>query len=135
MIWGFWRRAYHKVVGIWDGGIVIVCENLVWNAGHNFFVYTFERDEAKEIRTGRPREVRIVWRSEVKNTKNAVRVVGIALLGLFVVVVGVPLLLTAAGVTLSIVGTITMIAVGLIKLAVVLAVVYLVLVGIRALLR
>jgi sterol desaturase/sphingolipid hydroxylase (fatty acid hydroxylase superfamily) len=135
MIWGFWRRAYHKVGGIRDAGIVIICANLVWNAGRNFFVYKIERDEAKEKRTGRPKEVRIGWRSEVKNTKNAVRVVGIALLGLFVVVVGVPLLLTAAGVTLSIVGTITMVAVGLIKLAVVLAVVYLVLVGISALLR
>jgi hypothetical protein len=114
---------------------VVVCANLVWNAAHNFFVYKIERDEANEKRSGRPREVRFVWRFAVKNTKNAVRVVGIALLGLFVVVVGVPLLLTAAGVTLSIVGTITMIAVGLIKLAVVLAVVYLALVGVRALLR
>lgn len=71
----------------------------------------------------------------MKNAKNAVRAVGIVLLCLFVVVVGVPLLLAAAGITLSIVGTITAIAVGLIKLAVVLAVVYLVLVGVRALLR
>ena len=71
----------------------------------------------------------------MKNAKNAVRVVGIVALCLFVVVVGVPLLLAAAGITLSIVGTITAIAVGLIKLAVVLAVVYLALVGVRALLR
>lgn len=71
----------------------------------------------------------------MKNTKDAVRVVGIVLLCLFVLVVGVPLLLAAAGVTLSIVGFITALAVGVIKLAVVLAVVYLVLVGIRTVLR
>jgi hypothetical protein len=71
----------------------------------------------------------------VKNAKHAVRVVGIILLCLFVAVVGGGLLLTAAGVTLSIVGFITGLAIGLIKLAVVLAVVYLALVGVRALLR
>ena len=71
----------------------------------------------------------------MKNAKDTVRVVGIVLLGLFVLVVGVPLVLAAAGVTLSILGLITWVAVGLIKLAVVLAVAYLVLVGIRTLLR
>ena len=71
----------------------------------------------------------------MKNTKDTMRVVGIILLGLFVLVVGVPLVLAAAGITLSILGIITWLAVGLIKVAVVLAVAYLVLVGIRALLR
>ena len=71
----------------------------------------------------------------MKNTKDAVRVVGIILLCLFVLVVGVPLLLAAAGVTLGIFGFVVHLAIGLIKLAVVIAVVYLVLVGIRALLR
>lgn len=71
----------------------------------------------------------------MKNAKDAVRVVGIVLLCLFVMVIGVPLLLAAAGITLSIFGIITGLAIGLIKLAVVLAIVYLVLVGIRALLR
>jgi hypothetical protein len=60
------------------------------------------------------------------------RIVGIILLGLFVLVVGVPLVLTAAGV---VVGTVIGLAVLLIKVAVTLAVVYLVLVGIRALLK
>ena len=71
----------------------------------------------------------------MKNAKNPMRVVGIVLLGLFVLVVGVPLLLAAAGITLSILGFITALAIGLIKVAVVLAVGYLVLVGIRTLLR
>jgi hypothetical protein len=71
----------------------------------------------------------------MKNAKDTLRVVGIVLLCLFVLVVGVPLLLAAAGITLSIFGFITGLAIGLIKLAVVLAIAYLVLVGIRALLR
>jgi hypothetical protein len=71
----------------------------------------------------------------MKNGKDMMRGVGIVLLCLFVLVIGVPLLLAAAGITLSIFGIITGLAIGLIKLAVVLAIVYLVLVGIRALLR
>ncbi|HVF48533.1 MAG TPA: hypothetical protein VNA19_00520 [Pyrinomonadaceae bacterium] len=54
---------------------------------------------------------------------------------MFVVVVGIPLVLTAAGIVLSGVGAIIGIAVLLIKLAVVVAIGYLVLVGIRAVLR
>jgi hypothetical protein len=71
----------------------------------------------------------------MKNAKDTVRVVGIALLCLFVLVVGVPLVLAAAGVTLGIFGFVVGLAISIIKLAVVLAIVYLVLVGIRALLR
>jgi hypothetical protein len=71
----------------------------------------------------------------MKNAKDTVRVVGIVMLCLFVLVVGVPLVLAAAGITLSILGFVTALAIGLIKLAVVLAIVYLVLVGVRTLLR
>jgi hypothetical protein len=71
----------------------------------------------------------------MKNAKDTLRVVGIVMLCLFVLVIGVPLLLAALGVTLSILGFITSLAVGLIKLAVFLAIVYLVLVGLRAILR
>lgn len=71
----------------------------------------------------------------MKNAKNPMRVVGIVLLGIFVLVVGVPLILAAAGITLSILGFVTALAIGLIKVAVVLAIGYLVLVGIRTLLR
>ena len=68
----------------------------------------------------------------MKNAKDTLKVVGIVMLCLFVLVVGVPLMLSIAGITL---GFITSLAVGLIKLAVVLAIVYLVLVGLRAILR
>lgn len=71
----------------------------------------------------------------MKDAKEAVRVVGIILLCLFVLVVGVPLVLAAAGVTLGVFDFVVGLAVGLIKLAVVLAIIYLALVGIRALLR
>ena len=72
---------------------------------------------------------------KMKNVNNTMRVVGIVLLGLFVLVIGVPLLLAAAGITLSILGFVTALAIGLIKVAVVLAIGYLVLVGIRTVLR
>ena len=68
----------------------------------------------------------------MKNKKDAFKVVGIIFLCLFVLSVGVPLVLAAAGLTL---GIFLSLAIGIIKLAVVLAVIYLVLVGIRALLR
>jgi hypothetical protein len=71
----------------------------------------------------------------MKEAKDTFRVVGIILLALFVLVVGVPLVLTAAGFTLTIVGFIFKLAVGLIKLAVIIAIGYLVLVGIRTILR
>ncbi len=68
----------------------------------------------------------------MKDTKDLLRIVGIILLGMFVLVVVVPLVLTALGI---VVGTVIKIAVLLIKLAVFLAIGYLVLVGIRAVLR
>ena len=68
----------------------------------------------------------------MKETQDVLRVVGIVLLGFFVLVVGVPLLLTAAGIAL---GFLFSLAVAVIKLTVVIAIGYLILVGIRALLR
>ncbi len=68
----------------------------------------------------------------MKDTKDMMRIVGIILLGLFVLIFGVPLVLTAAGI---VVGTIVGLAVLLIKVAVTLAIVYLLLVGVRALLK
>ena len=68
----------------------------------------------------------------MKDTTEMLRIVGIILLGLFVLVVGVPLVLMAAGIVVS---TVIGLAVLLIKVAVTLAIVYLVLVGVRALLR
>lgn len=71
----------------------------------------------------------------MKETNNFVRIAGFILLGLFILIVGVPLVMAAAGITLGIVGMVFGLAVGLIKLAIVVAVLYLVLVGIRAMLR
>jgi len=71
----------------------------------------------------------------MKEAKDTMRIVGIILLGLFVLIVGIPLVFAAAGITLSIIGTIFGIAVLLIKLAVVAAIAYLILVGVRAALR
>jgi hypothetical protein len=71
----------------------------------------------------------------MKETNDFLRIAGIILLGLFILVVGVPLVMAAAGITLGIVSTVFGLAVGLIKLAIVVAIIYLVLVGIRAMLR
>lgn len=71
----------------------------------------------------------------MKDATDIIRIVGIILLGVFVFAVGVPIVLTAAGITLGIIKILFSIAVLVIKLAVVIAVAYLILVGIRALLR
>jgi len=71
----------------------------------------------------------------MKDVKDVFRIVGMILLGVFVFTVGVPLVLKVAGVTLGIISILISLAVLLIKVAVVLAIGYLVLVGIRALLR
>ena len=71
----------------------------------------------------------------MKETKDVMRIVGIVLLALFVLIVGIPLVFAAAGITLSILGTIFGLAVWLIKIAVIIAIVYLILVGVRAVLR
>jgi len=68
----------------------------------------------------------------MRDSKEMLSIVGIILLGLFVLVVGVPLVLMAAGIVVS---TVIGLAVLLIKVAVTLAIVYLVLVGVRALLK
>jgi ABC-type transport system involved in cytochrome bd biosynthesis fused ATPase/permease subunit len=82
------------------------------------------KPKREELRTGTMREA-----------TDVLRIVGIILLGIFVLAVGIPLVLTAAGIALGIVGILFSIAVGVIKLAIVLAVCYLILVGIRAVLR
>ena len=68
----------------------------------------------------------------MKDTKNVLRIIGMILLGIFVLAVVLPLALKVVGITL---GIIIGLAVLLIKVAVTLAIAYLVLVGIRALLR
>ena len=68
----------------------------------------------------------------MKDMKDMLRIIGIILLGIFVLAVGVPLVFAAAGIVL---GGIIHITVSLIKIAVVLAVAYLILVGVRAVLK
>jgi hypothetical protein len=72
---------------------------------------------------------------EVLEMKDTWKVVGTILLGLFVLVVGIPLVFAAIGLGVAVLGTVIGLAILLIKLAVVLAIGYLVLAGIRALLR
>lgn len=71
----------------------------------------------------------------MSDVKDVFRVVGMILLGLFVLSVGIPLVLKAAGITLGIIGLLIGVAIFLIKAAVVIAIIYLIVVGIRALLR
>jgi hypothetical protein len=68
----------------------------------------------------------------MRDTRNFFRIAGMILLGIFVFAVVLPLALKVVGITL---GIIIGLAVLLIKVAVTLAIAYLVLVGIRALLR
>ena len=75
----------------------------------------------------------------MKEAKDVLRIVGVILLALFVVVVVVPFALTLvfkiAGVTLGILGILIWLAVMVIKIAVVVAIIYLIVVGIRAVLK
>lgn len=71
----------------------------------------------------------------MRDATDILRVVGIILLGIFVFAVGIPIVLTAAGITLGIIKILFYVAVLVIKLAVVMAIGYLILVGIRAMLR
>jgi hypothetical protein len=76
-----------------------------------------------------------IGESKMKEATDVLRIIGIILLAIFVFAVGVPIVLTAAGITLGIIKILFGIAVLVIKLAVVVAVGYLILVGIRAALR
>jgi hypothetical protein len=71
----------------------------------------------------------------MKEAKSILKVIGLIFLTLFVIVVGGHLLMAAIGITLGIAGLVFGLAVFLIKVAIGIAIVYLILVGIRALLR
>ena len=71
----------------------------------------------------------------MKEATDVLKIVGIILLALFVLAVGVPLVLTAAGAALGILGFLVSLAVALIKIAVVIAIIYLIIVGIRSVLK
>jgi len=71
----------------------------------------------------------------MREAKDVLRIVGMILLGLFVFMVAAPLVMKLAGITYGIITGLIFLAILLIKVAVVLAIGYLILVGIRALLR
>ena len=73
--------------------------------------------------------------SDMKEATDVVKIVGMVLLALFVLAVGVPLVLAAAGVALGIIGALVGLAIALIKIAIVIAVIYLIVVGVRAVLK
>jgi hypothetical protein len=71
----------------------------------------------------------------MSEAKSVLKVAGMILLGIFVVSVGIPIVMAAAGVTLGVLGFLFHVAVIVIKVAVTLAIGYLILVGVRAMLR
>ena len=71
----------------------------------------------------------------MKEATDVLKIVGIILLAWFVLAVGVPLVLAAAGVAFGVVGFLVSLAVALIKIAIVIAIIYLIIVGIRAVLK
>jgi len=71
----------------------------------------------------------------MREAKDVLRIVGMILLGLFVFMVAAPLVMKLAGITYGIITGLIFLAILLIKVAVVLAIGYLILVGVRALLR
>lgn len=71
----------------------------------------------------------------MSDAKSTLKAIVVGLLGIFVLVMGIPLLFKVLGIALGIVGALVQLAIGLLYLAVALAVGYLLLVGIRALLR
>jgi hypothetical protein len=71
----------------------------------------------------------------MKEATDVLKIVGMILLALFVLAVGVPLVLAAAGVAVGIIGALVGLAIALIKIAIVIAVIYLIVVGLRAVLK
>jgi hypothetical protein len=119
------KRAWCRIEG----------PHLSWNVRESLCVYQSRRGRCGLIFAERLAGTKFFEVLKMKETRDLFRIVGIILLGLFILVVGVPLVLAAAGITLGLVGMVFGLAVGLIKLAIVVAIVYLVLVGIRAMLR
>jgi protein-S-isoprenylcysteine O-methyltransferase Ste14 len=95
--------------------------------------FVYSRGHGKARKTKRERERYQV--EEMKEATDVLKIVGIVLLALFVLAVGVPLVLAAAGVALGVLGLLIGLAIALIKIAIVVAIIYLIVVGIRAVLR
>ena len=83
----------------------------------------------------KPRKKKGLRTGKMKEAGDIFRIVGIVLLVIFVLAVGIPLVLAAAGVALGIIGALIGLAIALIKIAIVIAIIYLIIVGIRAVLR
>ena len=71
----------------------------------------------------------------MSDTRKNFRIAAIVVLAVCALIVGIPLALTALGFTVWIIGVLFGLAVAVIKVAVVVAVIYLILVGVRAALR
>lgn len=71
----------------------------------------------------------------MSDSRKTLRIAAIVVLAICALIVGIPLALTALGFTLWIISALFGLAVAVIKVAVVVAVIYLVLVGVRAALR
>jgi hypothetical protein len=95
--------------------------------------YTWRRRGSRSLLAG------AIGEQTMRDAKDVLRVVGMILLGVFVLMVVAPLALKVifevVGITFSLITVLVGLAVLLIKVAVVLAIGYLILVGIRALLR
>ena len=100
------------------------------NESGEAFVYS-----RKPQRPAKSSGKRKVAGQKMKDATDVLKIVGMILLALFVLAVGVPLVLAAAGIAVGIIGTLVGLAIALIKIAIVVAIIYLIVVGIRAVLR
>ena len=91
-----------------------------------------DADTERPVNNARAKGIQV---EEMKEATDVLKIVGIVLLALFVLAVGVPLVLAAAGVALGVLGLLVGLAIALIKIAIVVAIIYLIVVGIRAVLR
>ena len=106
-------------------------EKLKQDDGTNWIRLSYiDADEAEKAGKNERSQTR-----KMKEAGDIFRIVGIVLLVIFVLAVGIPLVLAAAGVALSIIGMLVGLAIMLIKVAIVVAIIYLIIVGIRAVLR
>jgi hypothetical protein len=91
--------------------------------------------DASAERTAKAPGSKGIGYGKMKEATDVLKIVGIVLLALFVLAVGVPVVLAAAGVALGVLGLLVGLAIALIKIAIVVAIIYLIVVGIRAVLR
>jgi hypothetical protein len=80
-------------------------------------------------------EITEAGNEKMADVKSVLRMVGMVLLAVFVLSVTIPLVFKAVGLTFAILGFLVWLAMQLIYIVVVIAIAYLLLVGIRALLR